>query len=130
MKTIKFNADKLGAKVLKFKDGKEYVCLPFKASYIDKFARKDGSVGITINLTEIDLKEPKKSEYSENFEDIGFLKQNIKKEVFDTLNEEQKKLIPICGNVSRYIKSEVEATEVEQDFGDLPEQNDDSDIPF
>jgi hypothetical protein len=133
METIVLNADKIGGKLLKFQDGKEYVCIPFDSDFMQKFIRKGGGTGISINIVKIDLKEPKKSDFNDKFEDIAFIKPNIKKEAFEKYSEEVKKSIPICGNVSRFSKSEVKTETINQTFDDskIPlEEKKENDLPF
>ena len=129
---ITIEIDKVGAVLTTDKNDKKIIVIPFKESWIDTFVRKDGSNGIKLNLSTATLKEPRVSSNG-LFQETQIVKQNIKKEVFEKLTDEQKQKIPIIGNVSEYIGNTKEAEPVE-----LPEEEqpviekveDDYDLPF
>jgi len=129
---IQIDIDKIGGKLTTDKNGKQIIVIPFKESYIETFARKDGSNGIRLNFQSTDLKE-KRTSKNGLFEETGIIKQNIKKDVFGKLTDEQKDKIPICGQISEYIggsKAEPEENILADDFELEQNEGQEDDLPF
>jgi hypothetical protein len=109
---IQIELDKIGGILTTNKKGEKIIILPYKESWIDTFVRKDGTNGIKLNFSTAKLKEPRISDNG-LFQDIAIVKQNIKKEVFEKLTDEQKQKIAICGQVTEYIGTAKPAEPVE-----------------
>jgi hypothetical protein len=129
---IQIEIDKVGAVLTTDKSGKKIIVIPFKESWMETFLRQNGTKGIKLNLSTVALKEPRVSNNG-LFQETEILKQNIKKEAYDKLTDEQKQKIPIIGNVSEYIGNTkvaepVELPEEEQPVIEIVE--DDNDLPF
>jgi len=127
MSKIKITADKIGGTLAKV-GGQEVIIIPFDANYMDKFTRKDGTTGLTIQLAIWDLKEPKHND--NGFSDIGFVKPDYKSKVFKELTDEAKKAIPICGNVTEFESKVPEAKTVTLDTPEIPEPENKEGMPF
>ena len=127
---IQIEIDKLGGILTSNKKGEKIIILPVKQSWIDTFVRKDGTNGIKLNFSTANLKEPRISDNG-LFQDISIIKQNIKKETFEKLTDEQKQKIPICGQISEYIGTPkaaepIEISDEEQPVEEIPAD----DLPF
>ncbi len=125
MEKIKINIDKIGAVLTTDKNGKKIIVMPFKPSYIETFKRKNGTNGISLKFQTFKLKENRVS--NTPFQDTHIIKQDIKKEVYEKLTEEQIKLIPICGNVSEYKGEQAAPEQPDQEYNS---QEEDDDLPF
>jgi len=128
---ITIDIDKLGGILTTNKKNEKIIILPYKESWIDVFKRKEGTNGIKLNFSTANLKEPRISENG-LFQDVAIIKQNIKKETFEKLTEDQKKLISICGQISEYIGTAKPAEPVELSDEEQPteEFSNVDDLPF
>jgi hypothetical protein len=99
MTKIRIEADKIGGLFVS-QEGKNYVAIPFDDRFMDLFKRKDGTTGITINVATWDKKE---IVYDQNgFANTGFVKPDYKADAYKALSEDDRKLIPIIGNVTEF----------------------------
>lgn len=114
--SIKINMEALKC-VKQIKKGKsgDVLCLviPIKANNL-----YEGEKGTYLDLTALELKKPK-----EGSKDTHLVKQNLPKEVYAAMTEEQKNAMPILGNAIVWGASssnEVHAAEVIEEDDDLP----------
>lgn len=63
-----------------------------------------GERGVYLNLTGIETKEQK-------YGDTHCLKQNIEREVYDALTDEERKALPILGGMHEYQSKQITITE-------------------
>ena len=70
----------------------ECVIIPIEANFLFK-----GEKGIYLDLTAFELKNPK-----EGSRDTHLIKQSLPKDVFEAMNEDQRRAMPIVGNCSVY----------------------------
>lgn len=82
-----------------------------------------GEKGIYLNITAIEMKQ------SSQFGDTHFLKGNLDKEAFEKLTDEERKALPIIGNMRP-----IESRRVEQPAEPIADADitpaDDDDLPF
>lgn len=76
-----------------------------------------GEKGLYLDLTHIEIKNP-----AEGQTDSHLVKQNLPKEVYEKLSEEEKKALPILGNSKVWISQYNEAplAEIQDETDDLP----------
>jgi len=89
--SIKLDLQKIpGAAILPLgKDNTECICIPIEFANLYK-----GTKGIYLDLTAIPLTQPKADS-----KDTHLVKQSFGKDKFAAMTEEQKKAIPILGNM-------------------------------
>lgn len=120
--TTKLNLSGLKSviKPQRFQDGSMQDCLVIP---IDKNNLFKGEKGIYLELTHIPLKEPGK----DGRKDTHLVKQNIPKEVYEAMTDEEKQATPIIGNTI------VWAGGASNHVGNAAapvEQKEDDDLPF
>jgi hypothetical protein len=120
--SVKVNLTRLhhGIKMMKGETGmQECIILP-----IDKNKLTRGEKGIYIDFTGFELKERKPDR-----KDTHILKQSVSKEEFEKMSDEEKKLIPIIGNM--IVWADVNAPRP-MNFETAPQEEDvvDNDLPF
>ena len=122
--SIKLNLRQLESAVIKMK-GKsgEMDCLVIP---IEKNNLVQGKKGVYIDLTAIELNEPRESKNGE-VPDTHLVKQNLPKEVYATLTDEQKKAMPILGNAIDWSKVSREPAPNNTNVG---EPINEDDLPF
>lgn len=102
------------------KDGTVTDCLVIPIAENNLFK---GEKGVYLDLTHIPLKEPGK----DGRKDTHLVKQNLPKEVYEAMSEEERKETPILGNTI------VWAGGASNHIGNAPapvEQGEDDDLPF
>lgn len=112
MLNVKINLQKIeGANILSGKTGKNYLAIPLD----DNTQLFCGKSGIYLDLLAIPTpNSPFQKDYC--------LRPQINKETFEQMTEEQRKLIPIVGDIAE-VKYKIQPTAPEQladDFTDLP----------
>lgn len=90
----------------------ECLIIPLEKNYLFK-----GEKGIYLDLTAFELKEKKDNQ-------THLIKQQLPKEVFKAMTDEQKKSTPIMGNVSTWEHMESEPV------SDVTTLDEGSDLPF
>lgn len=83
-----------------------------------------GEKGIYLNITAIEMKQ------ASQFGDTHFLKGNRDKEAFEKLTEEERKALPIIGNMRPLERRVAEQPAVPIADADLTSAEDDGDLPF
>lgn len=124
---VKVNLSRLnGIKRLKTKNGTEFICIPIKENYLF-----EGRTGLFLNLSAFVYKEQK-------YQDTHYLKNEIPKEIFIKMNDEEKKT-PIIGTLTPFTFNNnipmANAGEFEEMAGGKIEQKTDvlgenEDLPF
>jgi len=80
--------------VVRFEDGEtgpvECLIIPIEANHLFR-----GKSGIYLDMTAFELKEPKDNQ-------THLIKQSLPKEIYKAQTEEQKRAMPILGNVSSF----------------------------
>lgn len=112
---IKLNLQNLNCAVRteKSKSGLvECIIIPIEQNYLFK-----GEKGIYLDLTAFELKEPKDKK-------THLIKQQLPKEVFKAMTDEQKKSTPILGDVTTWEHTEPEPVSSSAPLGP------DDDLPF
>lgn len=122
--SIKINLRQLKSHVMTLngKSGKiECVVLPIDANHLFR-----GEKGLYLDLQAYELKERKEGQ-----KDTHLVKQTIPKVVFDTMNEEERKQIPIVGNLTVWGRQEPQPREFEV-YQPEPENQaePENDLPF
>lgn len=88
--SVKINLSRLnGIKKMKAKSGAEFICIPIKENYLF-----EGRTGLFLNLSAFVYKEQK-------YKDTHYLKNEIPKEIFIKMNDEEKKT-PIIGTLTPF----------------------------
>lgn len=95
-------------------NGQDCLIIPIEKNNLYK-----GEKGVYLNLTHIEVKNPAADQ-----KDTHLVKQDLPKEVYNKLSEDQRKAMPILGNSILWGRQEV----VNNSF-DVPE-GDDPDLPF
>jgi hypothetical protein len=90
----------------------ECIIIPIEQNYLFK-----GEKGIYLDLTAFELKEPKEKK-------THLIKQQLPKEVFKAMTDEQKKGTPILGDVTTWEHTEPEP------ISDATPLGPDDDLPF
>ena len=83
-----------------------------------------GEKGIYLNLTAIEMKQ------ASQFGDTHFLKGNLDKEAFEKLTEEERKALPIIGNMRPFERRVAEQPAESIADTDITPAGDDDDLPF
>lgn len=84
-----------------------------------------GEKGIYLNLTAIEMKQ------ASQFGDTHFLKGNLDKDAFAKLTEEERKALPIVGNMRPIERRQAEQPAEPIADGDItPADDDEEDLPF
>lgn len=93
--SIKLNLNQLKHVVREIngKDGKKIKCLVIPLEENNIF---QGEKGNYLNLTAIEIKD--KSKFSADQKDTHLVKQDIPKDKYDIMSDEEKKSLPIIGN--------------------------------
>lgn len=92
--SIKLNLAGLihGTRIEKGETGKqECIIIPIEKNNLYK-----GEKGLYIDLTAIEIKD--RSKFSADQKDTHLVKQNMPKDVYEKMTDEQKKALPILGN--------------------------------
>ena len=100
-------------KILKGKSGDiDCLIIPINENNLYK-----GEKGLYLDLTHIEIKNP-----AEGQTDSHLVKQNLPKEVYEKLNDDEKKALPILGNSRIWTPQSNEATLAQPigEFEDLP----------
>ena len=91
-----------------------------------------GEKGAYLNLTAIEIKD--RSKFSADQKDTHLIKQDIPKEKYEAMSEEQRKAMPILGNAILWGRQEappVESSELSNSAVDAyNSQNEGPDLPF
>lgn len=92
-----------------------------------------GEKGAYLNLTAIEIKD--RSKFTADQKDTHLIKQDVPKDKYEAMSEEQKKSLPIFGNAilwGRQESSPVESSEISNSAVDAYMANDDDDsaLPF
>lgn len=90
----------------------ECLIIPLEKNYLFK-----GEKGVYLDLTAFELKEKKENK-------THLIKQTLPKEIFKAMTDEQKRAVPIIGDVSIWEHTEAEPV------SDLTTLNEGSDLPF
>jgi len=103
-------------KKMKKKDGSEVECLiiPIESNGLIK-----GEKGVYANLTAIEIKNK-----VGDSKDTHLIKQDVKKEVYENLTDEEKKAMPIMGNAILWKPKEADPVQAGLDM------DDNDDLPF
>lgn len=101
---LKINLAKLnGVCKSSLKDGKKVLVIPIEENYLF-----EGSKGCYLDVVAYEFKE-------QHFDDSHYLKVQVKKEVFEKMDENEKKSIPIIGSMKEitfeFKKVELDNTE-------------------
>lgn len=93
-----------------------------------------GEKGVYLDITAIEIKD--RSKFSADQKDTHLLKQNIPKDVYDKMTEDQRNSLPILGNAILWGRQEaapVASQSLSESAVDAYNDNnggDDSDLPF
>ena len=122
--TGSINLSKLKSALMKIKNKKgdlvECVVIPINDNYLVK--GKEG--GVYLNIIGYDM------EQKPNRKDTHMVKQSVPKEHFEKFTDEQKKEVPILGNMILWgSANETQNNSFEADSDSEPQQDDDS-LPF
>lgn len=112
------------------KDGKKIkvLILPVEENMIFQ-----GEKGAYLNLTAIEIKD--RSKFSADQKDTHLVKQDIKKEIYDAMSEDQRRSMPILGNAILWGRQEAapqESGELSASAVDqyMDNSDEESDLPF
>ena len=83
-----------------------------------------GEKGIYLNLTAIEMKQ------ASQFGDTHFLKGNLDKEAFEKLTEEERKALPIVGNMRPIERKVAEQPAAPIADADIAPADEEDDLPF
>jgi hypothetical protein len=113
--SINLAATKHAIKSMKNKAGEQIECIVIPV--VDNHLFKSDKGGVYLNLIGFPMKEPKNNQ-------THIIKQSFKKEIIDALTEDQKKQLPIFGNLSAFNSTQTgEVVEITSDESD-------DDLPF
>lgn len=98
---VKINLRKLKSEVITTKEGTKCILIPISENNL--FEGKEG--GIYLDLTAWSLTEQKEQN---GFINTHLVKQKLSKDVYENLSEEQRKALPIFGNVSKFVSKQNE----------------------
>ena len=118
--SIKINLRQLKSAVRTMKSASgliECIVIPIQQNYLIK-----GEKGIYFDMQAYELKDKKADR-----KDTHLVKQSLPKEVFDSMTDEEKKAMPIIGNL--VVWGYAEPTPVNVEISDTTEGTD-SDLPF
>jgi hypothetical protein len=125
--TAKINLRQLKSHVMKMKSksGENIDCiiLPIEQNHLFK-----GEKGIYLDLQGYELKERREGQ-----KDTHLVKQNLPKEVYDSMTDEEKNALPILGNMTVWGKTEPEPRNFEvyqPDPGEADQHEAKNDLPF
>lgn len=109
-------------KKMKKQDGSETDCLiiPIKENMFH-----EGEKGIYVDMTAIEIKNK-----VGDSKDTHLIKQNIPKEIYEAMSEEQRRAFPILGNAINWSRQEAEPVpaDIQPDIQQGEEDHDD--LPF
>lgn len=105
---------------LKRKDGTEVECLTIPINENNLFK---GEKGVYLDLTAFELKNKQPGS-----KDTHIVKQSFPKEMYDKMSEEEKKALPILGNLIVWEKQEATPNVITEPM-DIPDEEHD-DLPF
>jgi len=95
----------------------------------------EGEKGAYLNMTAIEIKD--RSNMSATQKDTHLIKQDIPKDKYDTMTDEERKAYPILGNAILWGRQEpppVQSSELSDsavdNYNDNKPDDDDSDLPF
>lgn len=128
--SIKLNLNQLKhvEREMNGKDGKKIKCLIIPLEENNIF---QGEKGNYLNLTAIEIKD--RSKFSADQKDTHLIKQDIPKEKYEQMNEEEKKSLPIIGNAILWgrVEPQPQISEALSDSAVDNYQDDDGDgLPF
>ena len=100
---IKINLAKLKSAVITTQKGNRAIII-----VLDDNNLVEHKSGVYLELQAVKIREPKTNNHG--FMDTHFVKQKLSKDAYGKLTEEQKKAIPILGNITEYtgVKTEDE----------------------
>ena len=113
---------------MKGQDGKMIKCLiiPLEENLIYQ-----GEKGAYLSLTAIEIKD--RSKFSADQKDTHLIKQDIPKEKYEAMSDEQRKAMPILGNAILWGRQEPapnESSEMSNSAVDAYMENNEDDLPF